>query len=68
MEVVTVDEDEDADPRIGVTPFIEDAVLTFSANEYIDTEIIVTIEKNQEYAITNMYSNEVGTTSLQYQI
>jgi len=68
-ETVTVSEDEEVelDPRLGVTPFIDDSVLTFSANEFIETEH-VTINKNQDYAILNMLSNKVGTTSLPYQL
>jgi len=65
-EILEVDED-DSDPRLGVTPFIEDSVLTFSANEFIETDY-VTVERNQEYALINMFSNEVGTTSLSYQM
>ncbi|QLH02855.1 hypothetical protein C5F47_04465 [Nitrosopumilus cobalaminigenes] len=61
------DEDAEADPRLGVTPFIEDSVLTFSANDFIETDH-VTIKKNQDYAILNMLSNKVGTTSLPYQL
>lgn len=65
-EIKEVSEEED-DPRIGVTPFIDDAVLTFSANEFIETEY-VTIKQDQSYALTNMMSNEVGQTELSYQM
>jgi hypothetical protein len=64
---IIVEGGEDGDPRVGVTPFIEDGILTFSANEFVETEY-VTIEKNQEYAIMNMKSNEVGSTTLSYQM
>ena len=60
-------EEEDKDPRLGVTQFIEDAVLTFSANEFIETDY-VTINKNQEYAVMDMKSNEVSQTELEYQM
>ena len=55
------------DPRLGVTPFIEDAVLTFSANEFIETDY-VTIKQNQSYELMNMISKEVGSSSLSYQM
>ncbi len=58
---------EDADPRLGVMSFIEDVVLTFSANDFVKTDS-VTIKQNQPYALINMISNEVGTTSLSYQM
>jgi len=54
-------------PRLGVTPFIEDAVLTFSANEFIETDYL-TIKQNQPYELINMISNEVGTSTLSYQM
>ncbi len=60
-------EEEEADPRLGVTPFIEDAILTFSANEFVETDS-VTIKQNQPYALMNMMSKEVGTTTLSYQM
>jgi len=58
---------EEADPRLGVMPFIKDAILTFSANEFVETET-VTIKQNQPYALMNMISNEVGTSTLEYQM
>jgi len=63
----TTDEDEEVDPRLGVTLFIEDAVLTFSANEFVETDSVI-IKQNQPYALMNMVSNEVGTTTLSYQM
>jgi hypothetical protein len=66
-EEEVVDEDEDADPRLGVTPFIEDAVLTFSANEFVEAGS-VTIKQNQPYALMEMMSNELGTTNISYQM
>lgn len=59
-------EDEEADPRLGVTSFIEEGVLTFSANELIEIDY-VTIKQNQEYALMSAMSNEVGTGNLEYQ-
>lgn len=66
-EVVTSEEDEEADPRLGITPFIEDAVLTFSANNEIETDSLL-IKRNQPHAKMNMMSNEVGASSLAYQM
>ncbi|MGY5144170.1 MAG: hypothetical protein ACW9XH_06780 [Candidatus Nitrosopumilus sp. bin_32a] len=66
-EVTATDEDEEEDPRLGVTPFIEDAVLTFSANDEVETDSL-SIKKNQPYAIMDMMSNAVGTTTLSYQM
>jgi len=54
-------------PRLGVTPFIEDAVLTFSANEFVETEHLV-IKQNQSYEFMNMISKDVGTATLSYQM
>ena len=65
-EILEIDE-EDGDSRLGVTPFIEDSILTFSANEFIETDY-VEVKRNQEYALINMLSNEVSTTSLSYQM
>ncbi|MFQ5781584.1 MAG: hypothetical protein ACE5GR_00845 [Nitrosopumilus sp.] len=62
----TTDEDE-KDPRLGVTQFIEDDVLTFSANEFVKTDS-VTIKQNQPYALTDMISNKVGTTTISSQV
>ena len=65
--VITTGElSEGADPRMGVTPFIEDGVLTFSANEFIETDY-VTIKQNQPYVLMNMMSNELGINELSYQ-
>jgi len=66
-EILEVEEEEEAETRAGVTPFIEDSVLTFSANEYVETDY-VTIERNQAYANINMLSNKVGSTTLTYQM
>jgi hypothetical protein len=63
----TDDDEEEADPRLGVTPFIEDTLLTFSANEYIETDY-VEIKQNQSYELMNMISKEVGTFELSYQM
>jgi len=66
-EEITTNEDDDEDPRLGVTPFIEDAVLTFSANEFIETEY-TTVKQNQPYELMNMMSKEEGTVTLSYQM
>jgi len=57
---------EDA-PRLGVTPFVKNGVLTFLVNDFIETDS-VTIKQNQPYALMNMMSNEVGSTTLSYQM
>ena len=56
-------DEEEEDGRIGVTHFIKDTVLTFSADEYfeISSEII---KQNQEYAQTVAKSIKVGSSSL----
>ena len=64
----TAEEGEsDEDPRLGVSYFITDGVLSFSANELIDAESI-TVKKNQPFVKLNVMSNEVGTTELSYQM
>ncbi|MCV0411576.1 hypothetical protein [Nitrosarchaeum sp.] len=62
----TIDEEEDEDGRIGVTTFIEDAVLTLSANNFVDAEPQI-IKKNQPYVLFDLKSKEIGTTSLSFQ-
>jgi len=57
----------DADPRLGATLFIEDGVLTFSANEFIETDY-VTIKQNLPYVLMDMMSNGVGISELSYQL
>lgn len=66
-EVVNTDEGEEGDPRLGVTYFIEDGILTFSANDSVDVNSLI-IKRNQPYAIMDMMSNEVGTTTISYQM
>ncbi len=63
----TTEDDEDEDPRLGATPFIDDAILTFSANEFVDTDS-ETITKNQPYAVMSMVSKELGTSKLSFQM
>jgi len=63
----TEDEETEIDPRLGITPFIEDSVLTFSANDYVDVDSI-SIKRNQPYTQINMISNEVSSTELTYQM
>jgi hypothetical protein len=74
MEIVEEEEgavaeegEEEIDPRIGVTPFIDDAVLTFSTDEFIESGTGM-IKQNQPYSLVNMMSTEIGTTTLEYQI
>ena len=60
------DEEEEENGRIGVTHFIKDSVMTFSADENfeIPSEII---EQNQEYAIIQAQSNKLGSSSITVQ-
>jgi hypothetical protein len=68
VTTTTDDDDEDEkDPRLGPTMFIENGILTFDANEFVDVES-VQINKNQEYALTFPMIEEVGNTSLSGQV
>lgn len=62
-ETVSSDDGEEEDGRIGVTHFIKDSILTFSANEFVDIEPEI-IKQNQPYALIYAKSTKVGTTSL----
>ncbi len=67
-ETITTDDDEDEiNPRIGPTMFIENGILTFDANEFVDVES-VNISKNQEFSLTYPMIEEVGNTVLNGQI
>jgi hypothetical protein len=59
-------DDKIENSRIGVTPFIENSVLTFSANDYVDVES-QNIKKNQHYVLTHMLSEKVGDTVVSFQ-
>ncbi|MFB5633058.1 MAG: hypothetical protein ACE5Q9_07005, partial [Nitrosopumilus sp.] len=63
----TTDDEDDKDPRFGPTMFIENGILTFDANEFVDAES-VQISKNQEYALTFPMIEKVGNTSLKGQV
>jgi len=63
-DTTTTDGAEDG--RMGVTQFIEDSVLTLSANNFVDTEPKI-IKKNQPYALFNLLTKEVGDTELSFQ-
>lgn len=65
-ETTTGEGDADEDGRIGITPFIEDSVLTLSANDFVDTETEI-IKKNQPYILLNLLTKEVGDTVLSFQ-
>ncbi|MBI5859304.1 MAG: Ig-like domain-containing protein [Nitrosarchaeum sp.] len=54
------------DPRSGATPFIEDSVLTLSANDFVDAEPEV-IKRNQPYILFNLLAKEVGEGQLSFQ-
>lgn len=57
------DDDEEEDGRLGVTHFIKDTVITFSANEYVELEPVI-IKQNQPYALMMANSKKVGSTTL----
>lgn len=59
--------EEDQDPRIGPTLFIDDGFLTFAANDLVDLETIQ-IQKNQEYGLLFSTIDEVGTVIIDAQI
>jgi len=54
------------DGRIGVTPFIEDGVLTLTANSFANADNQI-IKKNQPYALFNLSTTEIGSTVLDFQ-
>ncbi|MFB5638490.1 MAG: hypothetical protein ACE5RF_08780, partial [Nitrosarchaeum sp.] len=58
---------DDEDGRIGVTPFIEDGVLTLSANNFAHADNQI-IKKNQPYALFNVSTTEIGSTTLNFQV
>ena len=63
-ETTTSSDDEDEeDGRIGVTHFIKDTVISFSANEYVELEPEI-IKQNQPYALMMANSKKIGSTSL----
>jgi len=62
----TTEDEEEENGRIGVSFFIEDSVLTLSANDIVDSEPEI-IKKNQPYVISNLFAKEVGTTILSFQ-
>ncbi len=62
----TEEGDTDEDGRIGITPFIEDSVLTLSANDFVDAEPEI-IKKNQPYVLLNLLTNKVGNAELSFQ-
>lgn len=67
QETTTEDGETEGDPRLGATYFIEDGVLTFSANDSVETNSL-SIKRNQPYALMDMVSKEIGTTTLSYQM
>ena len=66
-ETTTEDEDEDVMFRVGPTLFVNDGILTFSANDIINIDPI-NIEKNQEFGLSFETIEEVGTTTISGQI
>jgi hypothetical protein len=64
--VVYLSDGGGGDPKSGITPFIEDSVLTLSANDFVDAEPEI-IKKNQPYALFNLLTKEVGDTELSFQ-
>jgi len=54
------------DGRLGVTQFIEDGVLTLTANNFANADNQI-IKKNQPYALFNLSTTEIGSTTLDFQ-
>jgi len=54
---------EDVDPRLGVTPFIEEAIITFPTDEYVELEHQA-VNQNQPYALFIGKSIKVGETEI----
>jgi len=52
-----------SDPRLGVTPFIEDAIITFSADEFVELDHEI-VKENQAYALLVAKSIKVGSTTI----
>ena len=65
-ETATTEDTEDENGRIGITPFIEDSVLTLSANDFVEAEPEI-IKQNQPYVLLNLLTKEVGDTELSFQ-
>ncbi|MCE9617758.1 MAG: hypothetical protein K8Q88_05295, partial [Nitrosarchaeum sp.] len=66
-ETTTTEGDtEEENGRIGITPFIEDSVLTLSANNFVEAEPEI-IKQNQPYILLNLLTKEVGDTELSFQ-
>lgn len=59
----TGEDEEKEDGRIGVTHFIKNSVLTFSADEKFELPSQV-ISQNQEYAVITGNSHKIGTSTL----
>ena len=57
------DDEEEENGRIGVTHFIKDTVISFSANEYVELEPEI-IKQNQPYALMMANSKKIGSTTL----
>jgi len=65
-DTTTTNTSDNEEGRIGVTPFIEDGVLTLTANNFVNAENQV-IKKNQPYALFNLSATEIGSTVLDFQ-
>jgi len=55
--------EEEVDPRLGVTPFIEQGIITFSTDEYVQLEHQA-VNQNQAYALFMGKSIKVGSTEI----
>ncbi|MCV0398895.1 MAG: hypothetical protein K5785_02735 [Nitrosarchaeum sp.] len=62
-ETTSNTDDEEEDGRIGVTHFIKNSVLTFSADEYFEISPEI-ISQNQEYAIITAHANKLGSSDI----
>jgi len=56
--------DDDDSGRFGVTQFIEDTILTFSADELIEIDSAI-IKQNQPFVLMDVKSKKIGSSTLQ---
>ena len=59
----TENNDNEENGRMGVTNFIKDTVLSFSANEFVSIEPVM-IKKGQSYALLDAKASKIGSTTL----
>ncbi|PIW32770.1 MAG: hypothetical protein COW27_03085 [Nitrosopumilales archaeon CG15_BIG_FIL_POST_REV_8_21_14_020_37_12] len=62
-EATTSTDDKEEDGRMGITHFIKNSVLTFSADEHFEIPPEI-ISQNQEYVIVTAYANKLGSSDI----